>query len=197
MFRIARDWLNEMLANGLIKFVNFSTFSMNKSIKLIRKYATQNSIKYFIIDTLKLDNDVGSNVTELAWLQLQQNMVKLYNVIKPTAKNVHVWVTYQLNKSVRARFLDQSALGMSKNVADVVSTLILVRNALESEKGANGLKVKRADGRSVELSEEKEYMIAFIDKNRQGSTSSQIVWRVDKGRNIMKDVGFTKVSQDY
>ena len=197
MFRIARDWLNEMLANGLIQFVNFSTFSMNKSIKLIRKYATQKSIKYFIIDTLKLDNDVGSNVTELAWLQLQQNMVKLYNVIKPTAKNVHVWVTYQLNKSVRARFLDQSALGMSKNVADVVSTLILVRNALESEKGANGLKVKRADGQSVELSEEKEYMIAFIDKNRQGSTSSQIVWRVDKGRNIMKDVGFTKVSQDY
>lgn len=197
MFRIARDWLNEMLANGLIQFVNFSTFSMNKSIKLIRKYATQKSIKYFIIDTLKLDNDVGSNVTELAWLQLQQNMVKLYNVIKPTAKNVHVWVTYQLNKSVRARFLDQSALGMSKNVADVVSTLILVRNVLESEKGANGLKVKRADGQSVELSEEKEYMIAFIDKNRQGSTSSQIVWRVDKGRNIMKDVGFTKVSQDY
>ena len=64
MFRIARDWLNEMLANGLIQFVNFSTFSMNKSIKLIRKYATQKSIKYFIIDTLKLDNDVGSNVTE-------------------------------------------------------------------------------------------------------------------------------------
>lgn len=199
MLREATDWVEENLDDDLIQFVNFNQFSMDKSIRLIRKYATQYGIKYFIIDTLKLDNDVGSVITDNSWLQLQQNMVKLYNVIKPTSKNVHVWVTYQLNKSQKTRYLDQSALGMSKNVADVVSTLILIRDVLESEKGgdANAIAVKRADGAQVQLSEEKDYMVVFIDKNRQGSTNMQVVWRVDKGRNIIKDVGFTRISQDY
>ena len=195
----AEKWLEEKMQDGLIQFVNFNTFSMGKSIKLIRKYATQESIKYFIIDTLKLDNDIGSTINDSSWLLLQQNMVKLYNTIKPTAKNVHVWVTYQLNKSVKTRFLDQSALGMSKNVADVVSTLILIRNVLETEKGADvkALSITKMDGEKATLNEDLDYMVAFIDKNRQGSTSMQLLWRVDKGRNIMKDVGFTKIAQDY
>lgn len=196
--KAAKEWLDEKMEDGLIQFVNFNTFSMAKSIKLIRRYANM-GIKYFIIDTLKLDNDIGSSISDNSWLLLQQNMVKLYNVIKPTAKNVHVWVTYQLNKSVKTRFLDQSSLGMSKNVADVVSTLILVRNVLETEKGADakGLVIKRADGAVGSLSEDKEYMVAFIEKNRQGSTSNQVIWRVDKSRNIVKDVGFTKIAQDF
>ena len=194
----ATEWFNEMVSDNLIQFVNFNTFSMDKSIKLIRKYATQHNIKYYIIDTLKLDNDIGAKITDNSWLQLQQNMVKLYNVIKPTAKNCHVWVTYQLNKSMRVRYLDQSALGMSKNVADVVSTLLLVRDMLENEKKADstGLVVKK-NGQQVILDEDKDYMVCFIEKNRQGSTSNQVVWRVDKGRNVMKDIGFTKVAQDY
>lgn len=198
LLKQATEWFDDKVDNGLINFVNFSTYSMDKSIKLIRKYATQYGIKYYIIDTLKLDNDIGSTVNENSWLQLQQNMVKLYNVIKPTVKNCHVWVTYQLNKSVRSRFLDQSALGMSKNVADVVSTLLLVRNALENEKKSDsgGMDVYKG-AQKVILDEEKDYMICFIDKNRQGATNRQIVWRVDKGRNIMKDVGVTTIAQDY
>lgn len=195
----ARDWMLKMIEKGSIKFVNFQTFSINKTISLIRKYKTQEQFNYFIIDTLKLDNDSGTDVTDIAWLQLQQNMVKLYNVIKPTAKNVHVWVTYQLSKSVRTRYLDQTSLGMSKNVADVVSTLLLVRNVLESEKGADSkaLKVKDVKGDDVILAENKDYMICFLDKNRQGSTSNQVVWRTDKDKNILKDVGLTRVAQDY
>lgn len=198
MLNKATEWFDKKVEDKLIQFVNFSTFSMDKSIKLIRKYATQYNIKYYIIDTLKLDNDVGSNISDNSWLQLQQNMVKLYNVIKPTAKNCHVWVTYQLNKSNRTRYLDQSALGISKNVADVVSTLLLVRDMLENEKqGESGGLVVKKDGQQVILNEDADYMVCFIDKNRQGATSNQIVWRVDKGRNTMIDVGLTRVAQDY
>lgn len=193
---LAEEWLSSRIEDGLIRFVNFNMYSMDKAIRLIRKYAKQRDTKYFIIDTLKLDNDIGSSVSDNSWLQLQQNMVKLYNTIKPSSLNVHVWVTYQLSKTNKTRFLDQSSLGISKNVADVVSTLILVRNVLESEKGSNGLVIKNG-GQTVNLDEGREYMVAFIDKNRQGSTHNQIVWDVDKGRNIIKDEGFTKISQDF
>lgn len=195
----AVEWMEEKLEDGLIQFVNFNTFSMDKSIRLMRRYIIQENVRYFIIDTLKLDNDLGSSLGDNSWLQLQQNMVKLYNVVKPSAHNCHVWVTYQLTKTQRTRFLDQTSLGMSKNVADVVSTLILIRNVLESEKGSDGLLIKKKRDREAKplLKKEAEYMIAFIDKNRRGSTENQLVFKVDKGRNTMKDIGFTKVAQDY
>ena len=199
ILKAANDWVQEKISDGLITFVNFNSFSMDKAIRLIKTMTVKKGIKYFIIDTLKLDNDTGSNVSDISWLQLQQNMVKLYNVIKPSAKNVHVWVTYQLNKTNRSRFLDQSSLGMSKNVADVVSTLLLTRKILATEKkqDANGLTVKSFENREVALDPEKDYRIVFIDKNRSGSTSKQIVLGVDMGRNIIRDVGYTIVPEDY
>lgn len=198
LLREAQAWVDKRVEDGLIKFVNFNSFSMSKAISLIRSYSTKHSFKYFIIDTLKLDNDAGSKISDNAWLMLQQNMVKLYNVIKPTNKNVHVWVTYQLSKSSKARFLDQGSLGMSKNVADVVSTLLLTRKVLASEKeGSGAIKVKRANKSEAILDPAKEYMLIFIDKCRSGSTSNQVVIRTDKGKNIIRDVGFTKIAEDY
>lgn len=197
LLRAANKWIDEKVEDGLITFVSFTTFSMNKAIKLIKKHSKR-GVKYFIIDTLKLDNDTGSKVTDQSWLQLQQNMVKLYNVIKPTSRNVHVWVTYQLSKS-KARYLDQSMLGISKNVADVVSTLILSRKVLVDEKsgGKNELRIDKADGSRAVLDSEKDYRILFIDKNRTGSTSKQIVLETDLGKNTVKDVGYTLVPEDY
>ena len=153
-------------------------------------------VKYFIIDTMKLDNDVqaGNNVSDKSWLQLQQNMVKIYNTIKETNLNVFLWVTYQMGKGQRFKFLSQSSLGMSKNVADVVSSLLLVRHLTEKEK--ESLYVERNKGK-VELDKNKDYMVVFIDKNRRGSTSVQVVLEVDKSRNIIKDVGITRISEEF
>ena len=113
----ARDWYDSKVEEGMINFVNMNEFSMAKTIRLIKKYARLYDIKYFILDTLKLDNDTYSRVNDNSWLQLQQNMVKLYNVIKPSNLNVHIWVTAQMTKTNRrSRYLDQSMIGMAKNV---------------------------------------------------------------------------------
>lgn len=194
---VAAEWIDENVPDDLLHFVEFETYSANKAIKRIRKYATSLGVKYFIIDTMKLDNDLASgNPSDQSWLQLQQNMVLIYNAIKPAGLNVHVWVTYQLNKSQRTKFLDQTSLGMSKNVADVVSTLILVRNLTENEKKDGGLKVLRGD-KQITLDEDNDYMVMFLDKNRRGTSSLQTIIKTDKGRNTIRDVGFTKISQEF
>ncbi|MBS4462249.1 replication protein [Aerococcaceae bacterium zg-B36] len=192
----AKKWYEENLQDGIINFVNLESFSMDRTIRLIRKYAASDNIQYFILDTFKLDNTIGTKVTDIAWLELQQNMVKLYNVIKESNKNVHVWITYQLSKQTR-RYLDQSALGMSKNVADVVSTLILARPVFESEKSSDKgkLKVKDENGRSLDLDPAEDYMVLFVDKNRSGS-KGQVVLRTDKGKNMIADVGNTSIHED-
>lgn len=198
MLKKGVDWLDEKMEEGTIRFINFNSFSMKKAIKMIKKEATLNKVKYFILDTLKMDSD-EVNENAQAWLQLQQNMVKLYDVIKPSNKNVHVWVTYQLGKSAMlTRYLSQNSLGVSKNVVDVVSTLMLARKALESEKlgGKNEVSVKSSDGKIIKMSKDKEYFIIFLGKNRMGATHRQLVFEIDLGRNTMVDYGTCLIEQD-
>lgn len=194
----AQDWINKHVADGLINFVNFTSFTMDRVIGVVKRYTARFDIKYFILDTLKLDNDVGSGKDNTqSWLLLQQNMVKLYNVIKASNRNAHIWVTYQLSKEPR-RYLSQNSLGISKNVADVVSTLILIRNVFETEKeGKTGLKIHDAKGSLKTLDPDKDYMVLFLDKNRAGPTSKQIVLETDKDRNVIRDIGFTIISEDF
>ena len=97
----------------------------------------------------------------------------------------------------RSRYLDQSMIGMAKNVTDVVSSLMLVRMATQSEKvGDKSLKVIGKDGHSHLLDEDKDYMIVFWDKNRQGQTNRQVVLEVDRGLNIISDIGKTQIDND-
>lgn len=197
----AKEWMFEKMEDGLIQFINFNTFSMDKTIRLMRRYIIQENIRYFIIDTLKLDNDIGSTVSDNSWLKMQQNVVKLYNLIKPSAYNCHVWTTYQMSKGQRTRYLDQSNLGISKNVADVAATLLLIRDVLDTEKGddAKALHIKKNSKEPPKpiLLKENDYIILFVDKNRRGAAKTQMVFKIDKGRNTMKDIGFTTVSEDY
>lgn len=198
LLRKGVDWLEEQMGKGLIQFVNFSSFSMKKALKLIKKHHAVQGVKYYILDTLKLDSDEVSDNSQ-AWLQLQQNMVKLADVIKESALNAHCWVTYQLGKSAMlSRYLSQNSLGVSKNVVDVVSTLILVRKVLESEKegGKNEVSVLMSNGTFKKMDKDKEYFIVFLGKNRMGETHRQLVLEVDMGRNIVKDFGTCLIEQD-
>ena len=125
-------------------------------------------------------------------------MVKLYNVIKPSNLNVHIWVTAQMTKTNRrSRYLDQSMIGMAKNVTDVVSSLMLVRMATQSEKvGDKALRVIDEQHHQKLLDEDKDYMIVFWDKNRQGRTNRQVVLEVDRGLNTVRDIGVTQIDND-
>lgn len=191
----AKEWYKNNIEEGTIRFVSMESFSMAKTIRLIKKYAVVFGVEYFVLDTLKLDNDVGSSINDKSWLVMQQNMVRLYNVIKESSLNVHVWVTAQLSKGGRnSRYLDQSQLGISKNIIDVASSVMLVRDVTQSEKdpeakAAERLTIKNKQGFEVELNPEDDYVIVFWDKNRQGTTNQQVVLKVDRGLNTFTDVG--------
>ncbi len=191
-------WLEDKIKKGIITFINFSNFSMKKAIKVIKKQSSINDVDYFVLDTLKLDNDALNNDSQF-WLSLQQNVVKLFDTIKPKGLNKHIFVTYQLGKSaMTTRFLNQNSLGMSKNVVDTASTVMLMRHALESEKngGKNKVPVKTKTGTKY-MQEDKQYFILFFGKNRANKGNRQLVFEVDMGRNIMKDFGTCIIPEDF
>jgi replicative DNA helicase len=161
-------------------------------------------VKYFILDTFKAGYDAKD---EAIWLSMMNDMRKLYDTIKPSVKNVHLWCTLQLSKgTIRQRYLTQDNIGMSKNTVDVASTLLLIRRIRDDEYSGekNELDVYKLEGKNgktkipVKLNKEKHYMIIFIDKNREGEAQDfQIVVEIDLGKNTYKEVGICRVPQDF
>lgn len=187
---------------GII-FKPLKRFNTDKAIKIIKKYAHM-GVKYFTLDTYKADADIEN---EAVWLNMQQNMVKIYDTVKPACKNVHIWCTFQLKKSsAKQRCYTQENIGMATNIIDVASTCIMIRNVFEDEmpNGKHELKVYKLAGKNkktkvpVELNKDKHYQIVFVVKNREGSSNEyQLVIEHDLSRNTYKEVGLTVIAIDF
>jgi len=198
------EWLKQQKDNKTITIIPFQRYSTARAIKVMKKYASL-GVTNFMIDTFK--NDAGK-VSDSAWLEMMQNMVEIYDVVKPESKNLHITITFQLEKgkTARQRYYSQDNIGMSKNMIDPASTCVMVRNIFEDEYsgGKNELKVYRLEGKNgktklpVTLSRDKNYQILFIVKNREGSANQyQIVVEHDMSRNLLKEIGVTTVPVDF
>lgn len=200
----AAEIMKKQKENKAITIIPFQRYSTANAIKIIKKYSSL-GVTQFMIDTFK--NDAGK-VSDNSWLEMMQNMVEIYDVVKPESKNLHITITFQLEKgkTARQRFYSQDNIGMSKNMIDPASTCIMVRNIFEDEYsgGKNELKVYRLEGKNgktkipVTLSRDKNYQILFIVKNREGSANAyQIVIEHDLSRNLLKEIGITSVPVDF
>ena len=198
----AADWLEEHTQNHTITIIPFIQYQTAKAIKEIKKYANM-GVKYFVLDTFKMDaGDTGNNV----WIKMQQAMVDIKNTVKTEALNVHILITFQLEKgSSVMRYYTQNNVGMAKNIVDVASTVIMIRDIFEDEytDEKRALKVYRLEGKNgktkvqVKLDKDKRYQVLFIVKNQEGSANAyQLVINHDKSRNIIKEVGITNVLPD-
>ena len=204
ILRDAAKWLEEQTSNHTITIIPLQHYSTKQAIKIIRKYANM-GVKYFILDTFKMDS---GNISEVSWLQMQQSMVDIYDVIKPEALNVHILITFQLSKgSIKQRYYTQDNIGMAKNIVDTASTCIMIRDVLPDEFKCrkNAIKVHKANevnknGEPIEvkLDTKNRYQILFITKNREGSANQkQIVVEHDLSRNILKEVGICEIAVDF
>ena len=198
----AADYLEAKKENKNVTIIPLQTYNVGLMKKVINKYSAL-GVKYFILDTFK----EGDDSKDQAWLSMMKDMRSLYDTVKPANKNVHLWATLQLKKDkAGSKYLTSDNIGMSKNVVDVCSTVLLMRHVREEEKegGKNELNVYRLEGKNgktkipVTLKKDHWYMVIFIEKNREGESGQfQIVAEVNLGRNTYKEIGITYVPEDY
>lgn len=204
MLRKCANWIKEKASDNTITIIPFNKYRTEKAIKVIKKYASL-GVRYFILDTYKADS--GSRSDKM-WLEMQQSMVDIYDTIKTDGgKDVHIVITFQLAKSsARQRFYSQDNIGQAKNIVDVASTCLMIRDVFEDEYTGekNALKVYKLEGKNgkskipVNLDHDKHYQLIFIVKNREGAANNyQIVVEHDMSRNLLKEVGFTSVPVDF
>lgn len=197
------DYLEEKKENRNLTVIPLEKYSAKTVIKIIKKYAGL-GVRCFILDTLKESFDAK---TDEIYKSMTRDMVDLYDVVKPAAKNVGLFVTYQLGKaSIKQRYLTNNEIGMAKSIVDVMSVNLMIRRPFDDEfKGEKReLKCYRLEGKNGQskipfyLDKDKHYMITFIPKNRFGSSDQfQIISEYNLSTNIYKDIGICNVPQDW
>lgn len=196
----AVEWMKVNIPKNHILLIPLLKFSTKNTIKQIKKYCAL-GYKNFIIDTFKMDNTDDAKVDNNTRLQLVQNMTHLYNVAKKDSKNVRVICTAQLAKSYTLqRYLSQESLAESKNIIDVCGLGIFMRRVWNDELiegGPHQLHVyKYGTMTEVPLFPDKNYIILFCSKTREGNNDTQCVAEVDWGRNTLKEIGWTQVNPE-
>lgn len=196
------DWIENHKEQIIV--VSLDSFTTNKAIKIIKKYSSL-GIKYFVLDTFKYDSCMNNK--DAGWLDLQLNSVRLYDLIKPSAKNVCLVCTMQLTKqSTRQRSYTMDNISSAKNVVDVVSGAFMSRWVLPDEFDGekHELKVFKQVGKNkktqvpVKLDKDKRYQVMFLVKNRFGSSNEFcIVFEVDLSKNTYKEVGICVITPDF
>ena len=204
LLRRCADWIEEKKDSKHITVIPLEKYSVKIAIKIIKKYNSIGGVRCFVLDTLKESSDA---TTDDIHKSMMRDMVDLYNVVKPKAKNVFLLVTYQLNKaSLKQRYLTNHEIGQSKAIVDVMSVNLMMRPPLQDEfkDGKKKLicyKLEGKNGRSkipFYLDPDKHYMITFKPKNRFGASNDfQIVSECDLSRNINRDLGICYVEQDW
>ena len=198
-------WIDEQKDKRTLTVIPLERYSVNTVIKIIRKYSSL-GVRVFILDTLKESADATTNDI---WQSMMRDMVKLYDVVKPSAKNVGLFVTYQLGKSsLKMRYLTNNEIGQAKSIVDVMSVNLMMRRPYEDEYegGKNELHAYRMDGTAsggksnipFKIKKENNTMITFITKNRFGVTGgNQIVSKCNLSTNVCEDLGYCAVMQDF
>ena len=197
------DWLQNKKDNRNITVIPLEKYSAKIAIKIIKKYSSM-GVRIFILDTLKESCDA---VTDDIYKSMTRDMVDLYDTIKPSAKNVCLFVTYQLGKaSIKMRYYTNNEIGLAKSIVDTASVNLMIRKPFEDEyeggkREITGYKLSGKNGKTkipFKLNREKHYMITFIPKNRFGSTDEfQIISEYDLSTNIHKDIGICNIIQDF
>lgn len=196
------NWIEDHKGQIIVK--PFERYTTSQAVKTIRKYCSM-GVKYFVLDTFKADSNKASS--DAFWLDMQQGMVDLHDIIKPENKNVHLTVTFQLSKSSsKQRYYTQENIGMAKNIIDVASTCIMIRQIFEDEyEGGNkAIQAYRLEGKNknskipVKLKKDKHYQILFIIKNREGATNEyQVIVEHDLSRNTYREIGIAYIEPDF
>lgn len=198
------DWIEARKEERLFTVIPLERYSVNTVVKIIKKYSSAFGVRMFVLDTLKESCDAK---TDEIYKSMMRDMVTLYDVVKPSARNVGLFVTYQLNKSsLKMRYLTNNEIGQAKSIIDVMSVNIMMRRPYddEYEGGDKELYCYRPEGSNGEthvpfkLKKEDHPMLFFIAKNRFGiSGGAQIVMSCNLSTNTYGDLGYCNVPQDF
>lgn len=184
-------------------FIKLFDNDISKVLKYIKK-KSKRGYQIFIWDTMKSDDSLD----EKMFLQLLINSRKVFQLA--SKENIAIIPTYQLALyTVNQRYLDASCLANGKQIKEVFSEMIYMRQlwqdeytgekydckAYQLQKNEDGkyTKVKRM----IELDKDKKYIVAFLDKTRNDEDKQQVLYEVNGRFNSWKEIGYCNILNEH
>lgn len=175
---LARKYYNEHYSDKII-LSDMADANMKSVEKTLKKYVLKSNIDVFLYDTLK-----GSNLERE---QSYKNLIMDSRTFLKLSKLYNVAIIFAMQTSQTFSgelFLTISQLAEAKQVNEVLSTLLCMRQLYREELDPNNRfyiepfrRVKTPDGKwkaeKVELDKNGNYRCMFITKSRSCSTSSE------------------------
>jgi hypothetical protein len=161
------------------KFIQIADADMNLVKKKIRQYALSEGFDTFLYDTFK--SELSNDKADQNWLNLIKDSRELDKIAKKY--NLIGLANVQLAQALFGTlFLDASVLSQSKQIKEILETLLLLRPVFseELEKGhkyfCRPFRRKLIAGKWCEeeytIDETGVYRMLFFEKNRNGESSS-------------------------
>jgi replicative DNA helicase len=166
------------------------------SLKMILKKHRLKGIKYAIIDTFKSMR--GAELNGMPdYMQFAYTAERLKSIIGSEAKgglNMGLWVTMQLtDESLLTKVLGSSSIANSKQIKHSLDVLLMGRLLDARDKESIEVEIKIPNnpfnGQRQKLENNKTHYMVFLDKNRKGADKVNLVYEVDKGKMIWKELG--------
>lgn len=174
----ARAWWNENYGHQLF-FVSVSEMDMSVNKKLIRQYILRKGVDTVLIDTLKVDfNDRREERVDLDLVQDSRELdaiAKKYNIVMISSLQLAM-------NSKGILFLTSNQISNAKQIVEVLSLLIMMRNVYKEELDPDNkrfycepFRKENKDGKWVEVPYTVDptgiYRMVFFSKTRFGSNS--------------------------
>lgn len=184
-------------------FIKLFDNDIGKVLKYIKK-KSKRGYQIFVWDTMKSDDSLD----EKMFLQLLINSRKVFQLA--SKENIAIIPTYQLALyTVNQRYLDAFCLANGKQIKEVFSEMIYMRQlwqdeytgekydckAYQLQKNEDGkyTKVKRI----IELDKDKKYIVAFLDKTRNDEDKQQVLYEVNGRFNSWKEIGYCNILNEH
>lgn len=165
-----------------------------QSLKRVLKVHKMKGVNFFIYDTFKPFRG-NSGATWEMFVKTSEELKNICGSKKKGGLDMAGWITFQLtDDSQFDTILTSSSVASGKQIKHNLDYMSLGRVLSYKEKKKIQVKILQKDnpfnGDIVDLDPKKEYYIFFNDKNRGGKDKQKIIYEVDKGKIIFKELGF-------
>ena len=184
-------------------FIKLFDNDIGKVLKYIKK-KSKRGYQVFVWDTMKSDDSLD----EKMFLQLLMNSRKVFQLA--SKENISIITTYQLALyTVNQRYLDASCLANGKQIKEVFSEMVYMRQlwqdeytggkydckAYQLQKNEEGkyTKIKKM----IDLDPNKKYIVAVLDKTRNDEDKQQVLYEVNGRFNSWKEIGYCNILNEH
>lgn len=201
MLNKAKKISEEKYAN--LGFIKLFDNDISKVLKYIKKKAKR-GYQVFVWDTMKSDDSLD----EKMFLQLLMNSRKVFQLA--SKENISIITTYQLALyTVNQRYLDASCLANGKQIKEVFSEMVYMRQLWQDEYTNEKYDCKayqlqkNEDGKytrvkkMIDLDKDKKYIVAFLDKTRNDEDKQQVLYEVNGRFNAWKEIGYCNILNEH